>query len=802
MNLSLIVLVAALFASPFLAAIPEEPVWSALIGAALLAGFLVFLLKPDSRLGARTTPVRTAALYLGWTLLSAVLHAVWPHPTTTLLDVLIRGTVAVAVYVVAFLLARALAARDARAAAAIAMAVVVAAMIISVMALQEYAYHWRSGQPQWRVFATSTPDNLACYLLMTAPLTIAALFALPAGNSFRLLLGISAALQVAAIGVTGSRFAFVSLPVGLVVLAAGLWRSRSVRVAAKASPPWRTAAIALALLLLGIYAGRPLFHRFGASTANSGAFRVWTWRGSLRMAAHSPLLGFGPGTYSFAYPQFALVGFTRAAHDSYLQVADETGIPAALLVIALVGVSIAAAWRWTGSTPSLPKQEGEAGEAIGVVAAEDPGAAESRKRPSRSKEAAPAGAGPRRGLTSRISRAAEPVDDPVVTPAVLRAIAAGAAAALAAGAIQNLIDSDLYVFALGVTFYSLAGLACGLAGSRPTAAEAPAPPQLRLAVGIAAVVVAVVNLSNGAAAWQAQRARDILAQSSPDPAAAQAAYAGAMSLAPLNGQYPSDVGMLIDGQDQAASIACLRTASKLLPDSTNEGRLGRALEAAGDTAGALSAYQQGLKQDPNRMDLMLELAALQPPAASIQTYRRITMLEASPVGQVLALGNNHDPAYAIADNIVAGDCAAHGNQAGARAYYLRVVADLEVYVRETCSADQQRRGENNEKAKPDYDRQLATLYDGAMDILERGAPDPAARAVLAGEKQVYDGRFALYTGYAYEINGDMTSAEQEWKSAESILSAMPSGARPSDLAEAYARLQETRSDLKTPPSRL
>ena len=44
---------------------------------------------------------------------------------------------------------------------------------------------------------------------------------------------------------------------------------------------------------------------------------------SSRLARARPLLGFGAGTFEYAYPRYGRAGFARRAHQSYLQYAAE-----------------------------------------------------------------------------------------------------------------------------------------------------------------------------------------------------------------------------------------------------------------------------------------------------------------------------------------------------------------------------------------------------------------------------------------------------------------------------------------------
>jgi O-antigen ligase len=103
--------------------------------------------------------------------------------------------------------------------------------------------------------------------------------------------------------------------------------------------PVKSLAIAAIALLIGAgVMSRNLSTRSQDSKGNenSTAFRVETWKGTLNQATQNPLLGTGPGTYPYKYPQYAIVAKTDLAHNSYLQVAAEVGFPA--LIALLVGI--------------------------------------------------------------------------------------------------------------------------------------------------------------------------------------------------------------------------------------------------------------------------------------------------------------------------------------------------------------------------------------------------------------------------------------------------------------------------------
>jgi hypothetical protein len=45
----------------------------------------------------------------------------------------------------------------------------------------------------------------------------------------------------------------------------------------------------------------------------------------------NPILGVGAGAFEWRYPRYASVGYTRAAHSTYLELAAEAGLPALAL---------------------------------------------------------------------------------------------------------------------------------------------------------------------------------------------------------------------------------------------------------------------------------------------------------------------------------------------------------------------------------------------------------------------------------------------------------------------------------------
>ena len=98
-----------------------------------------------------------------------------------------------------------------------------------------------------------------------------------------------------------------------------------------------------------------------------------------------------------------------------------------------------------------------------------------------------------------------------------------------------------------------------------------------------------------------------------------------------------------------------RVAVRLAPTrSVHYYRLGRALAQLGRTEEALAAFRRGLQWDPNSIEILTEIAAVQTARgdrqAALETYRRIVAIWEGPVGQVTALAELKDyrPAVALA----------------------------------------------------------------------------------------------------------------------------------------------------------
>ena len=310
----------------------------------------------------------------------------------------------------------------------LALAAIAGSAIIADLGVQEYITHLRAGILNWRIFVSSSPDFLAGYFVLLLPLTLALFLQAPSLRGLTpllrgmasLVLGVVLLLQLAAFLTTQSRFGLVSLAVGLLVFAAGMFTATRRGLVLPPATRFLLGIFGIGLVLGGAVFARPVLARLQNLHDNSAAFRVWTWRGSLDMALHNPALGTGIGAWTDLYPRYALTGFTRLAHNSYLQMADECGLPALLALLAVLGL-------------------------LGLT------------------------------VTRGLRRLPEPDSgDGGFFPQDNRILLCGLAGSLAGGIVQNLIDSDWYVFFLGAVFWTFAGLAAGLADAEAEAVR-PTP---------------------------------------------------------------------------------------------------------------------------------------------------------------------------------------------------------------------------------------------------------------------------------------------------------------------------------------
>ncbi len=700
MTIAITVLLAlALVLAPLYAAQPDGPRLEALISfewaSFLCAGaFLAVLLallsaQRGGPFAARLSPAEKAFLgLLGLAFLSLPMRLAVQHGTGYF-GMMLRGWSVLAADFALFALARRVAGHR-MLLYGLTLAAVAGSAVIADLGVQEYITHVRAGLPNWRIFVSSSPDFLAGYFVLLLPVTLALFLEAPSLRGLTpllrglasLVLGVVLLLQIAAFLTTQSRFGLVSLAASMVVFAAGLFMATRRGLVLPKATRLLLGIFGAGLVLGGAVFARPVLTRLQNLHDNSAAFRVWTWRGSLHMALQNPILGTGIGTWTDLYPPYALTGFTRLAHNSYLQMADECGLPALLVLLAVLiflGIALARGLR------RLP-DEGDTG----------------------------------------------------TFPQDSRVLLCGLAGSLAGGVVQNLADSDWYVFFLGALFWTFAGLAAGLAEGRSETVTKPTK-LVRIAAGSVAAALLLLTGTEGIGAGYAVTAD---AQKDSDPGGAAESYTAARTWDPLSSRYPSDLGYTlyyIRSGDLLNAENALDTAVALEPNSVDYRRLGTVLSAAGRKADAVAAYQDGLKAEPNSVELLLRLARLSSPSDTLTYYKRLSDLELSPVGTARALGESVEPSFAYADAALGS--APGQTPAQAMDYDRRAAALLEMYADQGGSLNTEREVLTGGRPDPQTDAALSTLYTQVMARWTALAP-PNQQAALKARQSKFQEKFA------------------------------------------------------------
>ena len=151
--------------------------------------------------------------------------------------------------------------------------------------------------------------------------------------------------------ITASKGGFLALLIALLVFTVALFGARRAALLGfiKARRVLVISVAAVVLLGGGALASKTVVPRLMAARTtddNSTMFRAYVWRGALNMAREKPLLGWGAGAFPSTYStRFGETGYTRSAHQSWLQIAAESGVPALLALFVSFGAACVAGAR-------------------------------------------------------------------------------------------------------------------------------------------------------------------------------------------------------------------------------------------------------------------------------------------------------------------------------------------------------------------------------------------------------------------------------------------------------------------------
>jgi hypothetical protein len=163
----------------------------------------------------------------------------------------------------------------------------------------------------------------------------------------------------------------------------------------------------------------------------------------------------------------------------------------------------------------------------------------------------------------------------------------------------------------------------------------------------------------------------------------------------------------------------------------------------GKTETAIQALRDGLRVDPNQIDLRLALAQMlhsTDPAGEEAQYRAVTALETSPVGTVRALDDLVEYKFGLADAALADILAGHGDKADAVTYYARAAKVLETYADEGGTGSGMRQTQMGGHTNPGLDASLGQRYLQVMDAWTPLAP-PDQQPAFAARRFRYAQKF-------------------------------------------------------------
>lgn len=502
--------------------------------------------------------------------------------------------------------------------------IVISASLLGLRACTEYLINALGGVPNWRVFASFfNPNLLAGYLAMSAPLTLGLLlmagreFADPRRRAYTALSTVGLWLQLSALALTASRLGMLSfLGAAVVFLAiAGAWKLLARDFIMR--------LMVVGVLLLGVFwlstpATQRLTPQAAAQDVHSGAFRVETWKGTARAALANPILGVGTGAFEWQYPRYAQVGYTRSAHNTYLEFAAESGLPALVLTIAL-----AVGWLARAAQRELPP---------------DP------NRPA--------------------PRAMD-----------WRAMRVGVLAAVVGAGLHNAVDSDLQAFANLLTLCGLLGLGLALAPDGVFTLPIRAIERRGTALVIT-LTLATALAGFGLGEWYAHQGRyETLVSHAPQAAEF---YSLARRFDANNPDYLMDAGELYYALGRRETALELMTRSvNLKPSPRNLYRLGLYYERENNLEKAHEFYQSALERDPHSLPALLKLARLAQPDESEprltdeakRYYERVIEIQNSPYGRIRAIPEMVETAYGFAHLALARHYRALGETVKAQGHY-------------------------------------------------------------------------------------------------------------------------------------
>ena len=177
------------------------------------------------------------------------------------------------------------------------------------------------------------PNMLATYLIMTLPFVMMCVYSDKLSAKFRVFSLIGAGVSAGCIVLTWSRGAWLGVLVGMIVFTL-IINNRAIKywlVAGLTSPFWVS-------IIPDNVTNR--FMSIGNLADSSTYYRLYTWKGSIKMFLDHWIGGIGVGEAAFThvYPLYSYIGIesTVHSHNVFLQIAIELGVVALALFLIIM----------------------------------------------------------------------------------------------------------------------------------------------------------------------------------------------------------------------------------------------------------------------------------------------------------------------------------------------------------------------------------------------------------------------------------------------------------------------------------
>lgn len=485
----------------------------------------------------------------------------------------------------------------------IASAIATGGSISALLAAQEFIL---AKDPSWRAFGPFfNPGYLSGYLTLTLPITIA-LYLQARRTLYAVLPLMCALLQVSALLLSGTRYGIATGAIAvLCFLVITFCRRKDNRI------DWAKLLVFAILAAAAVYISiSPLMERIEhpGSESHSGQFRLYTWKAALNMVFSHPIFGTGPGSFEIVFPQYNIAGYTRNAHQSYLQAAAELGFPGLLLL------------------------------GLAMIFA----------------------------LASALKRALFTKEGDFLVCASMVAGALGSSA-------RGMLDSDLQVLVLALTFWMAVGAS---ADSENRQKKIPRASVLVLA---ALLLLTSARLLIGAILISAGDTKFSLG----DIESAERIFRSAERWSIKNDFVPLRLGqisVLLGYPDEGVEF--INKAIKLEPRrARNYVVLGNIFMRLQQPEKALKAYKSALRRDQKSPGIHLALARAYESAgdneSALAEYKLLLEIEKTPYATVRAIPQMVEPEYAFAHYAVAEELIKQRNKSEALRHLLAVAARLE-----------------------------------------------------------------------------------------------------------------------------